>query len=88
MHCDIPRSAGGRPAIAEDGRWLGSLRDELQALLAEHAWDYAAALGVGQKFIAGHLGDPQAILVLDETAKLKKGRMRWGGSLLWRKNAS
>ncbi|HEY4853795.1 MAG TPA: hypothetical protein VII22_23670 [Streptosporangiaceae bacterium] len=34
MHCDIPRSAGGRPAIAEDGRWLGSLRDELQALLA------------------------------------------------------
>jgi len=127
MHCDIPRSAGGRPAIAEDGRWLGSLRDELQALLAplfcqtrsrltafayldallaepgdrqscrqlaeaaghtsprrmqallaEYAWDYAAALGAVQKFVAGHLGDPEAILVLDETAELKKGRMTVG----------
>jgi hypothetical protein len=65
MHCDIPRSAGGRAAIAENGRWLGSLRDELQALLAEHAWDYAAAPGAVQKFIAGHLGDPEAVLVLD-----------------------
>jgi SRSO17 transposase len=47
----------------------------MQALLAEHAWDYAAALGAVQKFIAGHLGDPEAILVLDETAELKKGRI-------------
>ncbi|HEX9538646.1 MAG TPA: IS701 family transposase [Streptosporangiaceae bacterium] len=50
----------------------------MQALLAEHAWDYAAALGAVQKFIAGHLGDPEAILVLDETAELKKGRMTVG----------
>ena len=31
-----------------------------------------------QKFIAGHLNDPEAILVLDETAELKKGRMTVG----------
>jgi hypothetical protein len=95
-------------AIVGDGRWLGSLREELhgllapvfcqarsrlaafayvdallaepgdrrscwqlaeaaghatprrlQALLAEHAWDWTAGLGVAQRFILGHLGDPQ-----------------------------
>ena len=114
-------------AIVEDGRWLGSLRDELrgllapvfcqarsrlmafsyvdallagpgdrrscwqlaeaaghptprrmQALLAGHAWDHAAALAALQKFILGHLDDPQAILVLDETAELKQGQMTVG----------
>jgi SRSO17 transposase len=114
-------------AIVEDGRWLGSLRDELrarlapvfaqarprlaafayidgllaapgdrrscwqlaeaaghatprrmQALLAGHAWDHAAALAALQEFIADHLGDPEAILVLDETAELKKGQMTVG----------
>src|SRR5206468_5396072 len=45
----------------------------LQALLAEHAWDWAAALAGLQRFIVAHLGDPEAIVVLDETAELKKG---------------
>ena len=47
----------------------------MQALLAEHAWDWKAALGALQRFILDHLGDPQAVLVLDETAELKQGQM-------------
>lgn len=98
-------------AIVGDGRWLGSLRDELHGLLApvfhqarsrlaafayvdallaepgdrrscwqlaEHAWDWKAGLGAAQRFILGHLGDPGAVLVLDETAELKKGQMSVG----------
>src|SRR5512132_2014071 len=45
----------------------------MQALLAEHAWDWTAALARLQQFIVAHLGDPEAIVVLDETAELKKG---------------
>jgi predicted enzyme related to lactoylglutathione lyase len=45
----------------------------MQALLAEHAWDWAAALAALQRFILACLGDPGAIVVLDETAELKKG---------------
>ena len=45
----------------------------MQALLAEHAWDWTAALKALQQFIAARLGDPEAIMVLDETAELKKG---------------
>ena len=44
----------------------------MQALLAEHAWDWQEALGALQRFILGHLADPQAVLVLDETAELKR----------------
>ncbi len=45
----------------------------MQALLAEHAWDWTAALAALQRFILARLGDPAAIVVLDETAELKKG---------------
>ena len=37
----------------------------MQALLAEHAWDWRAALAGLQRFILGHMADPQAVLVLD-----------------------
>ncbi len=47
----------------------------MQALLAEHAWDWKAALGAVQRFVLDHLGDPGAVLVIDETAELKKGEM-------------
>ena len=50
----------------------------MQALLAEHAWDWKAALEALQRFILAHLGDPQAVLVLDETAELKQGQMTVG----------
>jgi SRSO17 transposase len=45
----------------------------MQALLAEYAWDWKAALAAVQRFIAGWLGDAAAILAVDETAELKKG---------------
>jgi SRSO17 transposase len=45
----------------------------MHALLAEHAWDWTAALAALQRFILAQLGDPGAIVVLDETAELKKG---------------
>ena len=50
----------------------------MQALLAEHAWDWAAALAALQRFIVARLGDPGAIVVLDETAELKKGQATVG----------
>jgi SRSO17 transposase len=52
----------------------------MQALLGEHAWDWKAALKALQCFILAHLGDPEAILVLDETAELKKGQMTVGAA--------
>jgi len=45
----------------------------MQALLGGHVWDWTTALAALQRFIAAHLGDPEAIVVLDETAELKKG---------------
>jgi SRSO17 transposase len=52
----------------------------MQALLAEHAWDWRAALAALQRFLLDHLGDPGAVLVLDETAELKQGQMTVGVS--------
>jgi hypothetical protein len=43
------------------------------ALLAEHAWDWTAALAALQRFVLAHLGDAEAVVVLDEIAELKKG---------------
>ena len=45
----------------------------MQALLAEYAWNWKAVLAALQRFIVAQLGDPVAIVVLDETAELKKG---------------
>jgi hypothetical protein len=51
----------------------------MQALLGEHAWDWRAAqLGL-QQFILDHLGDPEAVPVLDETAEVKQGEMTGRG---------
>ena len=44
-----------------------------RALLAEHAWDWTAALAALQLFVLAHLGDAEAVVVPDETAELKKG---------------
>ena len=45
----------------------------MQALLPGHAWDWTAALAALRQFILARLGDPGAIVVLYETAELKKG---------------
>src|SRR5258705_13711903 len=42
-------------------------------LCRTQAWDWKAALRALQRFILAYLGDPEAIVVLDETAELKKG---------------
>jgi hypothetical protein len=44
----------------------------------EYAWDWRTVLGRLQQFILAHLADPGAILVLDEIAELKKGKMTVG----------
>jgi SRSO17 transposase len=69
-----------------DRRWCWQLAEQaghvtprrMQALLAGQAWDWQAALGALQRFILDHLADPQAVLVLDETAELKQGQMTVG----------
>ena len=52
----------------------------MQALLAGYAWDWKAALAGLQQFIRGRLGDPEAVVVLDETAELTKGTVTAGGT--------
>ena len=52
----------------------------MQALLAEHAWDWKAALAALQRFILARLGDGEAVVVLDETAELKKGQATVGAA--------
>jgi hypothetical protein len=58
-------------AIVEDGAWLGRLQGELRGLLASVFAQ--AALKALQQFIVADLGDVEAVVVLDETAELKKG---------------
>ena len=73
-------------AVAGDRRSCWQLGEEaghatprrMQALLAEYAWDWRVVLERLQRFILAHLADPEAILVLDETAELKKGKMSVG----------
>jgi len=66
--------AGDRKSCWQLGEQAGHATPRrMQALLAEYAWDWKAALKGLQRFILAHLADPAAILVLDETAELKKG---------------
>src|SRR6266852_4097740 len=71
--------AGDRKSCWQLGEQAGhGTPRRMQALLAEDAWDWRAVLERLQRFILAHLGDPVAILVLDETAELKKGTMTVG----------
>jgi SRSO17 transposase len=71
--------AGDRKSCWQLGEQAGHATPRrMQALLAEYAWDWHAALERLQRFILAHLADPDAILVLDETAELKKGTMTVG----------
>ena len=55
----------------------------MQALLAEHAWEWEAALKALQRFILAHLGDRQAVQVVAEIAELKQGNKTVISSPLW-----
>jgi SRSO17 transposase len=71
--------AGDRKSCWQLGEQAGHATPRrMQALLAEYAWDWRAVLERLQRFILAHLADPDAILVLDETAELKKGTMTVG----------
>ena len=47
--------------------------DRVKNLLRRTAWSWEGLRDRVRAFVVGHLGDPQAVLVLDETAFLKKG---------------
>ena len=71
--------AGDRKSCWQLGEQAGHATPRrMQALLAEYAWDWRVALERLQWFILARLADPDAILVLDETAELKKGTMTVG----------
>src|ERR1022692_2536859 len=71
--------AGDRKSCWQLGEQAGHATPRrMQALLAEYTWDWRTVPGRLQQFILAHLADPGAILVLDETAELKKGRMTVG----------
>jgi SRSO17 transposase len=54
----------------------------MQRLLNSYAWDQDAARDVVRAYAVRHLGDPGAVLAVDETGFLKKGTMSagWPGS--------
>ena len=47
--------------------------DGLQHLLSGAVWDHDAVRDDVRDYLVEHLGDPQAVLVVDETGDLKKG---------------
>jgi SRSO17 transposase len=47
--------------------------DGVQRLLATYAWDADAVRDDLQAYVVEHLGDPEGVLVVDETGFLKKG---------------
>src|SRR3954454_22161419 len=55
-----------------------STPDGMQRLLATAEWDADGVRDDLRAYVVEHLGDPQAVLVLDETGFLKKGRKSVG----------
>jgi len=47
--------------------------DGMQHLLARAVWDHDAVRDEVRAYVVEHLGDPEAVLVVDETGDLKKG---------------
>jgi SRSO17 transposase len=47
--------------------------DKMQRLLNHAVWDEHQAMGIVRGFVVEHLGDPDAVAVLDETGQEKKG---------------
>jgi SRSO17 transposase len=50
----------------------------MQRLLSFSPWDEDACRDVARRYVVGRLGDPGAVLAVDETGFLKKGRMSAG----------
>jgi SRSO17 transposase len=58
-------------SIAE--HWGDRSPDGLQHLLSRAVWDVDGVRDDLRRYVADHLGDPRAVLVVDETGDLKKG---------------
>jgi hypothetical protein len=73
----VRAGAAGRPATQElpDDRRArrGAQPDGLQHLLARASWNHDGVRDDVRAYVAGHLGDPGAVLVVDEAGDLKKG---------------
>jgi SRSO17 transposase len=54
--------------------------DGMQHLLARAVWDEDKVRDDLRDYVVEHLGDPEAVLVVDETGDLKKGTERSGSS--------
>ena len=52
--------------------------DGMQYLLGRAVWDHDGVRDDLRDYVVEHLGDPQAVLVVDETGDLKKGTMTVG----------
>lgn len=54
--------------------WMGEATpDGVQHLLERAAWDADAARDVLRSYVVEHLGDPQGVLIVDETGFIEKG---------------
>jgi SRSO17 transposase len=53
--------------------------DGMQHLLSRAVWDEDAVRDDIRGYVTEHLGDPEAVLVVDETGDLKKGTTTVGG---------
>jgi len=52
--------------------------DKMQRLLERASWDHEAAMAAVARFVAGHLGGQDAVVVIDESGQLKKGERTAG----------
>ena len=71
---DTPRKNGWSLAERAGDR----IPDKTQRLLNHAVWDHEKAMGVVRAFAVEHLGDPDAVAVLDESGQEKKGECTAG----------
>jgi SRSO17 transposase len=67
MMADLPRKNGW--TLAE----LAGDENRMQRLLNRAVWDHRQAMAVVGEFVIEHLGDPCAVLVVDESGQEKSG---------------
>jgi SRSO17 transposase len=54
--------------------------DGMQHLLSRAVWDHDAVRDDVRDYLVEHLGDPEAVLVVDETGTSRRAPGRWGCS--------
>jgi hypothetical protein len=54
--------------------------DGMQHLLARAVWDHDGVRDDLRAYLVEHLGDPEAVLVIDETGISRRAPKRWGSS--------